>query len=75
MKLHVQGWSRVGTLLPIIGHRSGASTVADASSDNDSLRASFNRQAPKSEAAPPTRHVLFCAPDDQHETVSDECVT
>ena len=63
MELHVQGWNRVGPFLPVISSRSSASTVADPSSEGDSLRASFNRQGPKSEAALPTRHVLFHSPN------------
>ena len=65
LQLRIQGWTRVGTLLPIISHRSNASTMAEPSSDSSSLRASFNRQALKTETAPPARHVYRSVPDDQ----------
>ena len=55
LQLHMQGWNRVGTLLPVLGHRSNASTMAEPGSDSSSLRASFNRQAVKSDTAPPAR--------------------
>ncbi len=55
----MQGWSRVGTLLPIIGHRSNSTSVNDPSSDGGSLRASFTQQAQRATPpATPERYAL-----------------
>lgn len=55
----VQGWSRVGTLLPIIGHRSNSTSVNDPSSDGGSLRASFTQQTQRpTPPATPERYAL-----------------
>ena len=67
LRMHMQGWTRVGTLLPIIGHRSNASTVAEPSSDGSSLRASFNRQALDPDATSPARQALIGGSGNQRE--------
>lgn len=52
----IQGWNRVGTLLPIIGHRSKHTAVNEPlTSEAGSLRASFTRQIQGAESSTPRR--------------------